>query len=591
MSDRPGEVIRFQRPSAYWMGRAARHRREGNRRRAAALLRHAVALSPTDSDLRLQYARALQDMACYEASNRAAFGALTLDPRRYVCYGLIGRNMLALGNPQEAMDAFSRYLWAVRHSGGEAEFDEELDQLEDYENSRPRLKARFEAQLGIASRRLADGDLDGAEHALDRARPLEELDDRYDSLRALLLQARGDGNAALRVARRACKRNPQSARAFCSLAGAWYLLGNRARCASALLSAAARCVCPQDEQLVCYSAVNLGFPELALCVLRRALKENPDRLPSIFDACVIMLRLGRLEDAESFVHHCRALDPSDVPSLCAYRTIAQWRDLELKPAQVRKAAEALPFYPMLSPAQHNDCLLQLTQALGNGLDAFCAQLQQDETLYSLLMYELGSAEHQLSRLIPLLAAYLPRDFAERLLREVLVQPSEDDGVKRFAASALIALDAKPPYVVWHAGRIAEIDPAVQSRQDASFSHMMLVRRMADLQRKTGDFRLMTHALHLLNRMGPRRRNSIVRDMDRVFRAALEQHYLMTYGLPDNQRLHKLLQTTVDGRRRVRTAFYLLCQLVPLPEKTPRGNLHGSVAPHQTSKGGNPDGTH
>ena len=42
----------------------------------------------------MEYARVLQEMECYEASNRAAFGALTLDPRRYGCYGLIGRNMV-----------------------------------------------------------------------------------------------------------------------------------------------------------------------------------------------------------------------------------------------------------------------------------------------------------------------------------------------------------------------------------------------------------------------------------------------------------------------------------------------------------------
>ena len=53
MSVKTGEVVRLQRPSAYWMGRAVRHRRAGNRRRAAALLRHAVALSPSDGSLRM----------------------------------------------------------------------------------------------------------------------------------------------------------------------------------------------------------------------------------------------------------------------------------------------------------------------------------------------------------------------------------------------------------------------------------------------------------------------------------------------------------------------------------------------------------
>ena len=62
MHETTGEVIRLQRSSAYWAGRAARHRREGNRRRAAALLRYAVRQSPADGELRMAYAQALQEL-------------------------------------------------------------------------------------------------------------------------------------------------------------------------------------------------------------------------------------------------------------------------------------------------------------------------------------------------------------------------------------------------------------------------------------------------------------------------------------------------------------------------------------------------
>jgi len=281
-----------------------------------------------------------------------------------------------------------------------------------------------------------------------------------------------------------------------------------------------------------------------------------------------MLKLGRLSDAEPFIHQCRDLDPLDVPARCTWRTIEQWRSLELDTSQVSMAAKALPFYPLLSPAESNDCLAQLAKALGDGVEVFCDQLQEDDTLYSTLLYELGNADHQLSRLIPAITAHLPRDFAERLLREVLVQQTPDDNVKRYAASALMSIGAKPPFVVLHAGRSAEIDPSVQNRRDANLSRVMLVRRMADIQRKTGDYRLMTHALRILNRMGPRRRMGVVRDTDRAFRAALEQHYLMTFSLPDNERLHGLLKYTADERRRVRAAFHVFCKLVPLPKKKP-----------------------
>jgi tetratricopeptide (TPR) repeat protein len=568
MSVRTGEIVKLQRSSAYWLGRADRHRRQGNRRRAAALLRHAVSLAPEDSDLRIAYARTLQEMECYEASNRAAFGALTRNPKRYACYGLIGHNMLALGHEQEAMDAFSRYLWAIRQTGATAEYDAELDELEAVENERSRLQARYEAQLNIAGRRLAGGDYVRAERALARARPARKIDERYDSLRSLLLQAQGDPAGALRAAQRACRVNPTSARARCTLAGAYCLAGRRVRGASALLRAAHCCNSARDDQLFCYSAVNLGFSELALCVLRRSLKSSPDRLPAVFDACVVMLKLGRLADAEPLIHRCRDLDPSDVASRCTCRTIEQWRGLELKPQQVSFAAKTMPFYPLLSPAESNDCLAQLAKALGKGTEAFCDQLQEDDSLYNLFLYELGNPDHQLSRLIPLISSRLPADFAERFLRETLVQPTPDDNVKRYAAAALLGLGAKPPFVVWHAGRIAEIDPSVNSRRDMNLTRTMLTRRLVDIQRATRDPRMMTHALYALHIADTRKRVKIVHDTKGIYRAALEQHYLMTYGLPETESLRTLISYNADDRRLIRKAFQRLCRVLPLPGRNP-----------------------
>jgi tetratricopeptide (TPR) repeat protein len=569
MIGKAGEVIKLQRTSAYWAGRALRHRREGDRRRAAALLRHAVALSPADGGLRMAYARALREMECYEASNRAAFGALVLEPRRYAAYGVIGSNMLALGHQQEAMDAFSRYLLAVRRAGGEPEFDAELDELERTETTQPHLHTRHETQLDIAGRRLGRGDLPAAQRALARAAPARGLSDRYDSLRALLLDAQGDQRGALRSAERACRLNPASCRARCMLAGVYANAGKRVKAASALLRAALSCATAQDEQLLCYTAVGLHFPEIALCALRRATRQSPDRLPALFDMGITMLRLGRMDAAGPLLNRCRDLDPDDVPARFTLRTIDKWAELLLTPAQVRWAARALPFYPHLSPAGHSDCLSQLAQALSDGVERFCERLTEDPALYGLLLYELGGPEPGLARLLPVIAARLPRAFAERLLREVLVLHTPDDHVKRHAAAGLLAIGAKAPYVVWHAGRIAEIDPSVQSRRGGSFSRVMLVRRMADIHRKAQDPRLMTHALRLIHRMGTHHRASVVRDQNRVFRAALEQHYLLTYGLPDNRRLGDLLRYTADERRRVRVAFHLFCKLLPIPAPVPR----------------------
>lgn len=568
MNAKTGEIVGLERSAEYWMARAARHRRLGDRRRAAALLRHALAIAPADGELRMEYAKTLQEMECYEASNRAAFAALPQSPRRYACYGLIGRNMLALGYEQEAMDAFSRYLLAVKRTGAQAEFDSELDELESYENEPFGLRARHETQMDAAGRHLAGGDVPGARRALERARPARMLDDRFDSLNALLRHAEGDAQGAVRSAKRAVRHSPYSVRARCTLASVAAQAGQRTAAASALLAAAARCQCAQDEQLVCLTAATLGMPQLALPVLRRSLKSSPDRLPALFNMGVALLMLGRLDAAEPYLQRCRDLDPADVPARMKARTVRQWRELALTPRQVRLAARTHPFYPLLSPAESNECLATLARALGAGLTAFAARLQADEPLYDLLLYMLGTPENQLGKLLPPIAGRLPRPFAERLLREALVQPTPDEGVKRYAAAALLRLGAKPPFVVWHAGRIAEIDPLAQAKRGDGFSRAMLLRRLAALQRHSADPRLMTHTLRLLYRLGPHRRVYLVRDVRGVFRAALRKHYRLTYGLPDTAPGPGAPRHTAEERRRVRLAFRLLCRLEPIPARKP-----------------------
>ena len=62
---------------------------------------------------------------------------------------------------------------------------------------------------------------------------------------------------------------------------------------------------------------------------------------------------------------------------------------------------------------------------------------------------------------------------------------------------------------------------------------------------------------------------MARDATGIFRAAIEQHYLLTFGLPDNRRTQSLLRYTAEERRRVRAVFHTLCRLAPIPGEHPR----------------------
>ena len=556
------------RASSYWLNRADYYRRLGQNRRAAALLRHAVTLSPDDGDLREEYAETLLDMSCYEASTRAAFDALTVDPSRFGCYGLIGRSMLALGHEQEALDAFSRFLRGARQADQTPELEEELDDVEDMfdlADTEPRGSARYEALLKIAGRRLARGETDGVKRALDHARHVHGRDERIYTMLSLYYSMMEDDHKALHCARHACKSNAGSVQALCVLASIRATLGYRRQAGIALLVASSRCLYPQEQQMYCRTAMSINMPSLTLAMLRGAQRRHPDRLPVYYDQAITLLKLGQLEEAAACAARCRALDPSDVPSRSTERMISDWQELDMNGEQVRRAARVLPYYPELSPVERQRRLSQIADPLQLGLDVFCQQLCEDGDLYDTFLYALELPGSNMGRLLALVAGALPPEFAEKMLREILVRNAPEDEIKRYAAASLVALGAKPPFVIWHAGRIAEIDPSVKAQSSGSVIHQMLLRRMFDLQRKTGDYRLMTHALHFMLHMSVRQLYQIASDTTFVFRTALEQHYLLTYGLPENDRLHKLRAHTADERRKVNVAFGLLCRLVPIPE--------------------------
>ena len=566
---RRSSVVSMRRTSSYWLNRAERYRRLGQNRQAATLLRHAVALEPKDGGLREEYAETLQDMHCYEASTRAAFDTLTVDPTRFGCYSVIGHNMLALGHEQEALDAFSRFLHAAQGMEISPELNDELDDVEDMfdltADAQPHGQARYEALLRVASRDLASGRATQARKALNRARALHHRDERIYTLMAIEASDSGDAKRALRFARLACRSNRGSVQSLCVLASVRSAIGDRARAFTALLYAMSRCIFPQETQMYCQTAMGLGFPELALGMLRHARKRCPDRLPASYDQAIVLLKLGRFDEADACALHCRALDPYDIPTISLSHMMGEWRDMGLHPAQVSIAARSLPYYPELAPAERQRRMAMIAEPLQIGLDAFCARLCDDRELYDTFLYALALPDSNMGRLLALVAGSLPGEFAERMLREILVRDMPGDEIKRYAAAALVSIGAPPPYVVWHGGRIAEIDPSGQPKQRGSMMQQMLAKRMRDLQRKARDPRLMTHALHLMIKMSLRQLYQIAADTTFVFRTALEQHYLLTYGLPDNARLRRLRSRTLDERRKVNVAFAQLCRLMPLPE--------------------------
>ncbi len=564
-----GEVLSFEKSPRYWLRRAQHHRKRGEHRRAAALLRRAVALEPSSGELRMEYAHTLRDMSCYEASTREAFGVLALEPTGFLPYGLIGRNMLSLGREQEAMDAFSHYFQKAHAPEGGAllwDEDDEYFHLEDLLEEAPRQgKARYEALMHIASLRLAYGDLETARKRLARAARLGPPDTRLHALYAMLYQAMHRHDRALHHALLAVQKGPRHVPSLCALASVRMQRGQRGLAAATMLAAAFCCRYPHDEQLFCFTAAALGLPQAMEAMLRLAKRRHPDRVPTLYNLALALLRQGRVEEAVAYLQRCRDLDPEDVTVLFVTQEALGWAEQGMDAEAQRKEAEQLPFYPFLPLIAEYRLLATLTKAIQQGVSAFIAALDADGLLYRQFLYALASPSGLSKALFPVATMLMEQApaLAERLLRDLLLQSSQDEDGKRIALSKLMSLGATPPYVLWQNGRIVQVDPSKAPARVASVTQRLILRRIGAACRILPDGRLPGHALQLLRLMDRQTRYAFAADVDHAWRHALIRHFCLVIGCgapPPAQPL------AADLRKHHRSAFARLCALWPIPLK-------------------------
>ncbi len=563
----PGQVVSLEKSARYWSKRAEQHRKRGEHHRAAALLRHAVDLEPASGDLLMEYAQTLRDMSCFEASNRAAFNALALSPGEALPYNLIGRNMLSLGREQEAVDAFAHYLHHMRVMPPEALYwDDETYELEDWlSDGQGRGTARYDALVHIASLRLARGNIAGSQKALKRAERNPAADTRLNALYAMLYQALEKPARALEFALASARENPHHVPTLCALASIYVQLDQKGKACGALMAAAVYCRYPHEEQLFCFTAAALGMENLALDMLRSHNRKTPDRLPTLSNLAILLLRRGQIPEAMGYLHMCRDLDPDDLTILYLFQLVTEWEEQGLPPEKLRTQAEALSFYPFL-PLQAQQLLLEaLARELSAGLESFSGKLCADTRLERMFLYALTLPTGALGRLLYPIATLMAQESpaaAQRMLRSVLMQNTPDSDVKRYALSALVALGAPAPYVVWQNGRIMQAAPESEVEKPVSVIQRLLKQRIRHTALLAKDNKAQGHALRLLYRMDRRDRFAFAADPAHIWPFVMAKHFALHTGGPVPAEPYAVTQ----HRDQAQKALGLLCALEPIAQE-------------------------
>lgn len=563
-----GQVISIKKSARYWMLRAKQHQQHGDAHRAAALLRHAMSLEPDNEHILIKYANALRKGNCFEASNRAAFRALSITPLWHEPYQLIGLNMLSLGREQEAADAFSLYLHNL-HAHPRESFTKEVDDFflsEDLLAVHPTPGcARRETLIHIASLQLSRGAFSRAYHTLKKISQICPSDPRLNALWSMYHQALGDPQNGLTYAQLSVSHDNGNIPALCALASVRMQRGERSLAATTLLKAIPYCRFPHQQQLFNYTAAGLSLLEILPIMLHYSLRKNPNRIPTLYNLAIIMLQQGAASEALTFLHRCRDLDPEDIVVYHLFHLVQHWLSKPSQEIRTLMCSSQPAFYPLLPAEAEKGLLETLTNALIHGLEHFAPMLLKNRPLYSAFLYVLCMPDGTLGRLlIPITRQIAQTDqvAAQRMLRDILLQPTLNENSRSHALSALIALNAPHPFVLWQNGRLLQASQHPQTNRELSVPHRLLFRRVHAAQAHAQDPRLSAHVLTLLYRMDRHTRYAVAADIGHTWQNALLRHFRQVHRLAEPLP-GKTLPSSPQLQRREEKAFKLLCALWPL----------------------------
>ncbi len=448
---RTGDIVPFNRPTAYWHRRAMDNRRSKRFAEAVELLRRAAGQEPDNIEIKMDLAETLSEMECFEQSSRLLYQLLSRDPNLAECYYGLACNDYGLQKNEEALDALFHYL-RLAPEGPYA--DDARDMLEalsvdDY----PSGSSRGELLIRRGLKAFQEDRPHKATEHLKRALRISRDLTRVRTMLSLSLLSEGKPKEAFRHAMVACAKDPQSVQARCSLCCALWMMG-KPRAAAGLLQEAARwCDSPYEELLFCHTASQLDQRELLLKFLRERSQWTPFRVGTLHSLAVAYFNLGHLKKAKGLWARILQIDPDDM--LADYCHDLCQRMLN---GETDNIGQTLSYHPIL-PREENQRRLQLiAAALAGGEEKLRERWRSDVTIKKMVRWAFTLPDERLQgALLGVLSAVGPE--GADVARELLTDDTLSEEVKRRAVLLLNRMGEPMPYVLTYRRRITQVQCA------------------------------------------------------------------------------------------------------------------------------------
>lgn len=523
----------FQRPASYWLRRADRCKQNGDFLRAAVLERHALRADPNSEEASVSYVLTLRQLCCYEASNREAFAALARNPQNKTLYGLVGQNLLAMGLKDAGADALNIYLAQPLPDFPPFWHDDAYDLACDCDHlPRRRRKARHDGLLQLAAQRMSKQDMENARRALERcSRPPYQGKSARRELMWTLYHLQTGSPECFDHLMNAIAAQPYSAQMHASAAGLLWKMGLKKPAYTELLTASRLASSPADVLSVLMSAEEVGALHLATPMLRRMNRHTPNRTPVLYNLCVCLLRMGRIEDAAPFIERLRQIDPDDVQAGLLFLDVMNLQEQNASPEETKERAKAFYWYGLLSRQQLNRVAAPIAEAASQSAEHLSQLLVADLSIRRRFLTLLTIPMPWHATLLYAVCTEMPEAERETLLREVLLQHPAPSQAKNCAAAMLAELGVPPPYPSWQDGHIAWADPTRNPSGTPAFRERLLTLRIHRAQKFCPkDPHIALWCMEQVHRMTKSQRNHVIADPAHIWPVAFAVRYRHLGGM-------------------------------------------------------------
>lgn len=443
-------VFSMERPQAYWISRAEKHRLAGRYDEAMALLSRAKDQFGTNESIELELARTYEAMDCEEEAARAYLRVVRLSGR-YTAQALFH---LALSSAQRAdlrraVSYFERFECTDR-SQVPPELAAMLGEQLQEELGRDAAATRRERARALERRaveRLQDGKVYAARRTLDHALAFGRTAQRLTLFSCCCL-LQEDFPGAVEAAQEAHRLSPARVQTMCVLTDALHAAGERKEARRMLYLSALRAGSADEMLSVAVESAKLGEDALTLRLTRSVLRREPFCTRAMTMRACALMNTGQLQEAARLFGRLCGLLPED--TVCqAYFRMA--RDGE-RPQERLSLGTDVPRQEAMSR------VMQMISALYEDARQLREDAQAQRTLCRLSAWAFRSAvagQHA-SALALILMSRMNTQASREVLLDALTDPQIGDGVKSSILQALTARDGFRPYDADMGGRLLRL---------------------------------------------------------------------------------------------------------------------------------------